>query len=1468
MASAEDLSPIKRALLELREMRSQLDDLEGQQKEPIAVVGMGMRFPGGANNPRAFWHLLREGVDAITEVPPERWSMDAFYDPDPMKPGKMSTRYGGFLTDIDRFDPHFFGIAPREAASMDPQQRLLLEITWEALENAGQAPDKLFGSLTGVFLGISNSDYFRMLVRDIRQIDTYASTGNAYSVAAGRLSYILGLQGPNIALDTACSGSLVATHLAVQSLRQKECHLALVGGVNLILTPEITVNFSKAQMMADDGRCKTFDAAADGYVRSEGCGVVVLKRLSDALADNDHIMAVIRGTAINQDGRSGGLTAPNGPSQEQVIAKALELAGVEPHEVSYVETHGTGTSLGDPIEVGALAAVYGQDRNPDEPLMIGSVKTNIGHTEAAAGIAGLMKAVLALQHQQIPPHLHLKELNPYIPWDQYPVTVPTALTPWTVREGRRIAGVSSFGFSGTNAHAILEEAPEPEPVDAVDERSHHILPLSARTEAALSALVGQYLEYLDSETAQANFTDVCFTAGAGRSHFSHRLAVVANSAAEACDKLVAFASGDSPVGLFSGQVQGMDSAEVAFLFTGHGAQYIDMGRVLYETQPIFREALDRCDQLLRSYMDQPLLAVLYPEPGTPSLMDGMTYTQPALFAIQYALAELWRSWGIQPTMVAGHSVGEYAAAHVAGIFSLEDGLKLVAARGRLMDALPETGQMVAVFADEARVAAAVAPYADRVAVAVINGPQNIVISGAEAEVTAVVETLKAEGIKSRRLAVAQASHSPLIDPLLDEFEQIAATVEYFPPQIELVSSMTGQVVKPSEVTRTSYWRQHIRQPVRFSSAVETLYSQGSRVFIEIGPNPTLIAIGQRCLPDNEAVWLPSLREGWDDWQQILESVAGLYVTGTTVDWETFHDPYPHRKLPLPTYPFQRARYWTDVTSTPPQPEVPVWKAVTAAGQKQAHQGPLELALGTYADRWDCLHRLTVAYVGSALGTLGVFAQPGESHTVDTLIAQCGILPVYHDLMGRWLRKLADAGLLQQQEETFVSVQPIAALPVDDLLDEARRLMPDSPYIVDYMERCGTHLPAVITGAMSGLETLFPDGAFGFAEDLYQHWAMSRYYIYIMREVAASLARTLPATRPITVLEIGAGTGATTSSILPVLPPERTTYHFTDVSNLFLAHAAEKFADYPFVRYGLLNIENDPAEQGYPPQSFDLIIATNVLHATRDLDATLAHVHALLRPGGLLLMDEVTEHLSWFDITTGLIEGWQRYFDHWREDNPLLKPEQWKNALHAHSFESVAAWPEPGAPAEILGQHIILAQVPEAAFAEQFDVVTGQAGADFSPSPEDAAAAENPADLFRAQLQEVLPDERHELLVDYVRHYLARVLRVGDDHPLDRQQRLLDMGLDSLMALELRALLGSGLGLTEALPATLVFDYPSIEAVAGYLDQVVMAGPQEEAPPVVTIRPEETPSARTSEIADLSDEEVEILLMQKLKRQGQ
>ena len=909
-------------IVELAKYLSQTESItaeaEIQSTEPgvnkssdIAIIGMGCRFPG-ANSPEEFWQLLRDGQDAISKS--DRWK---------------GSGWGGFIDDVDKFDPQFFGITPREAQSIDPQQRILLEVSWSALEDAAVANSDLTGSKTGVFIGISSSDYSQLRHHYGADVDAYLGTGNAHSIAANRLSYLFDLKGPSMAVDTACSSSLVALHLATQSLKAGECNLAIAGGVNLMLSPELTQTFELAGMMAEDGRCKTFDANADGYVRGEGCGVIILKRLADARRDGDRLLAVIKGSAINQDGRSNGLTAPNGLAQQGVMRQALANAQIAPESISYIESHGTGTSLGDPIEVNSLKVVLGQER--EESCYLGSLKTNIGHLEAAAGIAGLIKAVLCLQNKAIPPNLHFQQLNPLIDLAETKISIPQRLQPWNSAE--RYAGVSSFGFGGTNAHVVLGEdqgttrqgdketgGQGDSENSQILKRTRHLLTLSAKTESALKDLVLSYQDYLENNRA-ADLANICYTSNTGRTHFNHRLAVAIDSTEQLKSYIAQFTPEQSARGITSGNTQ--KNQRIAFLFTGQGSQYVNMGYQLYQTQPIFRQAIKECAAILDDYLEHSLLEVLYAEHssssipyakryplGHPSsLLNQTVYTQPAIFTLEYALAQMWLNWGVKPTALIGHSVGEYAAATIAGVFSLPDALKLVAMRGKLMQNQSQAGDMFAVFANEATVKSIIAPFTKQIAIAAINSHQSIVISGEQTATAEVISKFDSLGIKSKQLKVSHAFHSPLMKPILQEFRQVAESITYHSPQRKLISNVTGKLAT-KEVTTAEYWVNHVVAPVRFADGMETLKSE-CNVFLEIGSKPILIGMARPSVSvaGKANVWLPSLRPRKQDWQQILLSLSELYVRGINIAWQNVARGSNLQKVSLPTYPFQRQSYW-------------------------------------------------------------------------------------------------------------------------------------------------------------------------------------------------------------------------------------------------------------------------------------------------------------------------------------------------------------------------------------------------------------------------------------------------------------------------------------------------------------------------------------------------------------------------------
>lgn len=975
---------LRRAMNAVQDMRARLDALQARSHEPVAIVGMACRFPGGADTAQ-WWQTLASGKDAVELVPPERWDREALYDPDPDAPGKMSTRWGGFIDKVDQFDAGFFGISPREALSIDPQQRLLLEVAWHALEDAGQAPDRLAGSRTGVYVGVSTNDYSRLLGdrASADWIDSHSSMGNAVSVAAGRLSYTLGLHGPAMVLDTACSSSLVAVHQAVRALRSGEIDQALAAGVNLVLLPELTIGFSKARMMAADGRCKTFDAAADGYVRGEGCGVVVLKRLSDALAAGDTIHAVVAGSAVNHDGRSNGLTAPNGPAQVAVIRAALDDAQITPAQVSYIEAHGTGTALGDPIEARALGTVFGGERSGAPVPLLGSVKTQIGHLEAAAGIAGLIKLALSLRERTIPPHLHFQALNPHIAEDGFPFRIPASATPWEAVQGRWIGGVSSFGFSGTNAHVILEAAPTPSVEKIGAERSAHVLPLSARDPAALETLRAEAIRHLHQPGLDLGA--FAATLGAGRAHHAHRLAVVAeraDSAVSALAEAVPVRCGEPPM--------------IAFLFTGQGCQYPGMASGLL-VEPRFRATLARCDAALGDRLGRPIAELIAAGAGVDLARTDIL--QPVLFAIEYAVADLWRSWGIVPAAVIGHSLGEIAAACFAGAMDLEAAIVFVAERGRLMQACTGRGGMAAVLAPSERVEALIA--GSGAVIAGYNAINSCVIAGDNAALARAVAILDKAGLATQALDVATAFHSSALDSCLDELEKAAAQMPMRPAHYPLASNLHGHCIHEFDA---AYWRRQAREPVRFVQGLQALGARGCTVFLEVGPHAVLSGLGRTAALD--AIFIPSLKRGADDGKTISEALAQLYRLGFAIDWPARSLP-GQRRAPAPVYPFQRERHWPAAATAAtrsavahPRAGLPGAKIVSPLAQAMYETFVSTVALPFLADHV----------------VFGQVVAPGAMHAVLALAvlqAEGSAAPAIEDLIFEQALTVPEAGIRAQ-----------------------------------------------------------------------------------------------------------------------------------------------------------------------------------------------------------------------------------------------------------------------------------------------------------------------------------------------------------------------------------------------------------------------------------------------------------------------
>jgi acyl transferase domain-containing protein/acyl carrier protein len=1615
-----------------------------EPRDEVAIIGIACKFPG-ANNYNQFWDNLEQGMSSINEIPIKRWQLSTFYSPEPQEPNKSISKWGGFIEGIDQFDAQFFGISAREAIRMDPQQRLMLELSWSCLEDAGYTPSELSGSPVGVFIGACNYDYDQLQRRYEDKIEGHTVTGTHACMIPNRISYLFNFSGPSVPVDTACSSSLVAIHQAVHAIKERECELALVGGVNVICTPESYISLSQMGMLSPSGQCKSFDSEADGYVRGEGAGVVLLKPLRKAIKDKDNIYGVIKGSAINHGGKAQTLTSPNVYAQAKVIYAAFRKASIAPHTVSYIETHGTGTPKGDPIETNGLKRAFRQlyiDHSIagcKQPYCgLGSVKTNIGHLEAAAGIAGLIKVVLAMKHRRLPKTNNIKQLNPRVKLDDSPFYIIRETQEWNhlITEGKKIiprrAGVSSFGLGGVNAHVVLEEAPSQFQAQnsfvknkGVLKRPLHLFTLSAKTEKALDELVDQYHLLLEADS-KSELTDICYTANTGRVHFNHRLVILASNQQELKEKLLQKQVGREVAGLFSGQLfNGSNSPKTVFLFTGQGSQYINMGWRLYQTQPSFRQAIDRCNEILHEQLEHPLGEVLYPQTKdglSLPLLDQTAYTQPALFAIEYALFELWKSWGIQPDIVMGHSVGEYVAATVAGVFSLEDGLKLIANRGRLMQQLPSGGEMVAVTASEEKMRSLITPYKNQVALAAINGPNNVVISGGSEAIEAICDQLQFEGINIEKLQVSHAFHSPLMEPILAEFEAVANQITYNQPQIPLISNLTGYQADEN-IAAPQYWVNHIRQPVRFAQGMETLHKQGYKIFLEIGPKPTLLSMGRQCLPVRAGVWLPSMHPKVDEWQQLLSSLGQLYVQGFKIDWSGFDRDYARQKVVLPTYPFQRQRYWIDTSQysdyekshssrkknlhpllgqqlslaglekeyyfesyiTEDQPSYlthhrvfdqalfpttaylemalaagsslfstdlltvenliirrglilsseetktvqtklipsedgksqfqiftkqqqnkehePLWelhaqgeirasKTDTTVGTfnvekckaectqhidvkqhyQQYHnqgieyganfQGILDLWKGSnqafakihlsselveqgtdyqfhpalldaafqviahilpeissnqtylpigidrfriygrpnltlwvsasiaefaelkvegkesfvtqltivsdegkivavveglrvkratpqallgneqssitnwlYEVEWRAkarfgrllppeylltpseikqelnlvipelitqidldnskkvltqLEELSVDYVMQAFLEMGWTYKLGEVFSKDSAAQYLDVVPSQRSLFNRMLHILAEVSTIQENQQQW---QVLRTLEEVDLESKSQALLgkyPDARAELNLLHHCGSQLCEVLQGRTDPVQLMFPGGDLTITTQFYQESPTAKVMNTLVQQAITKAIERFPKQRGIRLLEIGSGTGSTTSYILPHLSPSQTEYMFTDIGALFTTKAKEKFQDYPFVRYQTLDIEVDPALQGFEPYQYDVIIAANVLHATISMSQTMTHVRKLLAPEGILVISEATTRQRWLDLVFGQLEGWWKFNDlELRPDYPLLSTEKWKQLLSQVGFAQADVLSETDGESTLFSQQAVI-----------------------------------------------------------------------------------------------------------------------------------------------------------------------------------
>ncbi|MFE1290923.1 type I polyketide synthase [Streptomyces sp. NPDC058751] len=928
--TADGTDRVQRALRTLLEERDRLrqenDALKAGRGEPIAVVAMACRYPGGVTSPEELWDVVREGRDVIGDFPADRGWRDV-YDPDPDAPGHAYTNQGGFLDDVAGWDADFFGTSPREALAVDPHHRLLLETSWEAFERAGIVPADVRGSEVGVFSGVSSSEYgWRFLEGGQKDLEGYLLYGSALSVASGRVAYELGLTGPAVSVDTACSSSLVALHMAVQSLRSGECSLALAGGALVMATPAMFVEFSRQAALSPDGRCKAFADGADGTGWAEGVGVLLLERLSDARRNNHPVLAVVRGSAVNQDGASNGLTAPNGRAQEKVIRKALANAGVTPAEVDLVEAHGTGTVLGDPIEAGALLAAYGQDRDEDRPLWLGSLKSNLGHAQAAAGVGGVIKAVMAMRHGHLPKTLHVSEPSHHVDWSAGAVQVLAEGREWTKGNGPRRAGVSSFGVSGTNAHVVLEEAP-PQDQDQDQgqgqEGGRHdgsgtdtgvvggLVPwtVSGKTARALRRQAARLRDFAAAGTGP-DLAAAGWSLLSGRSRFEHRAVVLGRTKDELLDALTALSEGTESAAVVTGTAGNLGGT--AFMFPGQGSQWVGMGRELYAAFPVFARSLDACAAALAEWTDWSLLDVIRAVPGAPGL-DQVDVVQPALFSVMVSMAALWRSWGVEPSAVVGHSQGEIAAAHVCGALSLRDATKIVALRSKALVELIGHGGMAFVAESETVVRRHLAPWSERISVAVVNGPRAVVVSGEPDALDEFIEKMKADGCQAQRIKVDYASHSHQVARVRDEVIGALSDVSPKSSELPFYSTLYGEIIDTARLD-ADYWYNNLREKVRFESSVRQMAADGFRVFVEMSPHPVLTVPVQEMTEDlDDALVLSSSRRGRGEVEAVLGSLSALHVRGGNVDWSALFT--TRRRVDLPTYAFQRKRYWLSSAPT-------------------------------------------------------------------------------------------------------------------------------------------------------------------------------------------------------------------------------------------------------------------------------------------------------------------------------------------------------------------------------------------------------------------------------------------------------------------------------------------------------------------------------------------------------------------------
>ena len=1246
----------------------------------IAIIGMAGRFPG-APDLEQFWNNLQQGVESISFFSDQE-VLEAGIDPQ-LANDPNYIKAGGVLEGIEQFDADFFNLSPREAEITDPQHRLFLEIAWQALEKAGYDPSTS-QELIGVYGGASISSYLISLLGH-PHLKGYGDElqlliGNDKDFLATRTSYKLGLEGPSYSVQTACSTSLVAVHLACQGLLSGECDIALAGGVSIRPPQKTGYLYREGGVRSPDGHCRAFDAQAQGAINGNGLGLVVLKRLQEAMESGDQILAVIKGSAINNDGSlKVSYTAPRVDSQASVIRAAHEMAEVDPDTIDYVEAHGTGTPLGDPIEVTALTQAFRTQTQRVQFCRIGSVKTNIGHLDVAAGIAGLIKTVLSLYHHQIPASLHFQTPNPQIDLANSPFRVNAQLSEWPAEDGPRRAGVSSFGIGGTNAHVILEEAPPRSPSNP--SRSWQLLLISAQTPTALEQTTVNLAVHLRHHPA-LNLADVAYTLQVGRRAFDHRRLLLCQTSADAAQAL-------DPLDPQRVLTQTCDAGyrPVVFMFPGQGSQYINMGRDLYESEPNFRETVDQCCDLLLPHLELDLRKILYPqsEEQPAQALQDTSLAQPALFVLEYALAQLWIHWGIKPQALLGHSLGEIVAACVSGVFTLEDALTLVAQRGKRMQSCPP-GAMLSVQLPEIEIRSWLK---SQLTLAAHNAPDLWVVSGPPEEIDQLENQLVHQDTTCRRLHVSHGFHSPLMIPVREPLLELLGTLDLQTPQIPFLSTLTGTWITPQEATDPQYWAKLLEHPVRFSEICAEILSDSNRIFLEVGPGRTLSTLLHRHTQQEIAVF-PSLRHPQADQSDVaflLTSRGRRWLAGLTVDWQAFAAQEHRHRLPLPTYPFERQRYWIDPLR--PQREVEdseVWPALMEAVRSQGQEGWQELNTPEHQSAQQILNQLCIAYMDQGLQQMGAWMNSGGCLSLAEIVDQCSIIPRYHQLMDRWLTVLTEAGYLDRDTDRFSRAS--RAFPeVSELLTEAQIQGSDRPQMIERIRFCGENLRTVLQGEQEPL-TLFLTLAEQQTQQPDPELPLYRHLKGIVRSAIRAMVQGTPA-KQLRILEIGGGQGSVTREILPLLPVDRTQYCFTDIGGLFLRLAEQRFSDYPFMAYQPLDIEGVPTEQGFSPHSFDSLIAVNVLHVTRQLRETIAHVRSLLASGGILILWEITQAQPEFDLTDGLLMNPLEDQDR-SHGNPFWSAATWREELQAQGFSEVAVIPE-GVESE---HHIILARAPE------------------------------------------------------------------------------------------------------------------------------------------------------------------------------